>query len=344
MIPTVKDFLTVVFCIEVFLHFLEFSVRQLIVRPGVVQAWDEFLLTTAPYSIALDGYVVGPPQYEARGPRSNFNHHEDVDRLGMRSTCAQIFMAIQMGLFDRYTYRSKITMDIFVNDCDEDVCFSAFLLLCWPLLSTQAKQRVSEWVRVTDLLDTTSGLYPIGSTDKTELDTLKTLVWILEPYRTFRSEGGIERGIAEEYHHIISTVCDRIHDAAEAHHVPQSPLDTSYEVLHQGSGWTCVKETGPQARVGMMQNNIPVFISVTTIPTGGFKYSIGKKSIYIEPDFIELMSRLNDLEALHSTDKRPPWGGGDTIFGSPRVVGSCLTPSMVVWVVEKMCLEKEGLR
>lgn len=58
---------------------------------------------TEPFSIALDGYVNVGPRFDHEGPRVNFNHHEEVDRLATRATCGQVLMAIRQGLFTRST-------------------------------------------------------------------------------------------------------------------------------------------------------------------------------------------------------------------------------------------------
>gem|GEM_PF-6274584 len=36
------------------------------VEPGVTKTWDAFCRESPPYSIALDGYVNGPPAYDQR--------------------------------------------------------------------------------------------------------------------------------------------------------------------------------------------------------------------------------------------------------------------------------------
>ena len=50
--------------------------------------WEQFCATVGPYAVALDGYVAAGPRFDPAGPRVNFNHHEEVDRLATRSTCA----------------------------------------------------------------------------------------------------------------------------------------------------------------------------------------------------------------------------------------------------------------
>ena len=42
---------------------------QLIAEPRVVKTWNQFIKESPPYSIALDGYVSGAPNYQSSGPR-----------------------------------------------------------------------------------------------------------------------------------------------------------------------------------------------------------------------------------------------------------------------------------
>ncbi len=85
---------------------------------------SQFVEQTQPFSVALDGYVRGGPQYDLKGPRVSFNHHEDVDRLATRSTCAQVLMSLRQGLFGRFRDAQGPQAHVWVNDCDEDVCTS----------------------------------------------------------------------------------------------------------------------------------------------------------------------------------------------------------------------------
>ncbi len=64
-------------------------------------SWDKFVSEYPDYSIALDGFVFGSPNFDSKTNKFNFNHHEQVSRLETRATCAQVLMGIRQGLFDR---------------------------------------------------------------------------------------------------------------------------------------------------------------------------------------------------------------------------------------------------
>jgi len=70
-------------------------------------------------SIALDGYVKGPPRFFIQGPYANFNHHEGVARIATRSTCAQVYFYICLGLLDTFQKRGEPHANVYINDCIE---------------------------------------------------------------------------------------------------------------------------------------------------------------------------------------------------------------------------------
>lgn len=92
--------------------------------------FNAFVRNRPSKSIALDGYVRGGPQYDDLTQHINFNHHEDVDRLATRATCGQVAIALRQGLAD-LIYPNGEEWTVYVNDCDEDVSLSWFLL-CNP--------------------------------------------------------------------------------------------------------------------------------------------------------------------------------------------------------------------
>jgi hypothetical protein len=71
-------------------------------EPRTVITWENFINSKPNFSIALDGYVKGPPRFSIQGPYANFNHHEGVARIATRSTCAQVYFYIRLGLLDTF--------------------------------------------------------------------------------------------------------------------------------------------------------------------------------------------------------------------------------------------------
>jgi hypothetical protein len=287
-------------------------------------SWNNFIKEKSPYSIALDGYVIGPPIFNESGPYQNFNHHEDVDRLGTRSTCAQVLIALRQGLTDTFN-----EMNIWVNDCDEDVCLSTFLLANPHIAMNAMNPLLNRLVSMEDMLDATAGAYPFPAS----LPTLEHMAWIFEPYRRFRISGEIDNRKEDGFRFVIETVHDRImkHITGTASVIK---LDTRYEVLGGGNSWSIVKEIGMNARTGMFSNGIRAFVSVRERPDGNLTVAIGRMSPYVKFNILKIIDAFNEAEGLTESPDR--WGGGNTIAGSPRIAGTKLSLKDITNIIEEV--------
>lgn len=300
---------------------------HLVVANRTVLTWQSFCRETPKFSIALDGYVRGGPRY-SNAPRANFNHHEDVDRLATRATCAQVLMAIRQGLFQKFRTQDGPEANVYVNDCDEDVCTAWTLLKHHYLIDNAVNPLVNRLVAMEDALDCTAGAYPFPK----DLPALQELAWVFQPYRQFRLSGALDQKNPEAYREIICDVEHRIlqHLAGKGE---RRALDTRYERIGGGTGWDMVREIGAQARTGMFADGIRMFCSVRDRPDGRYTYVIGKMSPFYPLRLTDLMVRLNTQE-----DENEAWGGGDTIMGSPRTMGSHLHPAVVSRIIEE-CIQ-----
>lgn len=287
---------------------------------------EEFCATKPPFSIALDGYVSGSPWFDCKGPRLSFNHHEFVDRLATRATCGQVLMAIRQGLFSTFVPVGKL--HLYVNDCDEDVCLSVFLLRHGFMAKNVANAALNKIVFVEDAMDTTAGAYVLPPDEN--------LAWVFEPYGKFKLAGGLDRKIPEEFVGVIVEVESRISQyiAGDAGKVA---IDTSYEVIEKGHGWVMAKEIGPHAKTGIFKDGYKAYITVRARPEDKrYTYTVGKVA-FSPLDLNLLFEKLNLLEPL-SDLINDVWGGGSTVGGSPRVNGSKLTPDQVARVVNDLLL------
>lgn len=288
--------------------------------------WKSFCQEYPPFSVAVDGYASGPPAFNKAGPHFNFNHHEGVNRLATRSTCAQVFMAAKQGLF---FFLQNAQVRVYANDCDDDVC------LAWTVLKHGADKdflnnpKLEALVRTADLLDTTSGTYSFPKNYK----ILEVIAWIFQPYRSFRISGQIDKKEKDEYAAVVAEVEERIGRCLWGQG-KQIALDTRYEVLRRDSDWVMVKEIGEQARIGMSQDGIRAFVTARQRPDGkSWTYNIGRASVFVPFDLPAIFSTLNTAEGLDAGKDK--WGGGDTIGGSPRVKGSKLSPEKLIKIIDK---------
>lgn len=297
-------------------------------QPGVPpMSWSKFCKISDPCSIAFDGYVSGGPRFDPRGPRMNCNHHEGVDRLATRATCAQILIAIRQGLLKSFiTEHGALLINAYFNDCDQDVCTTWFLLKHSHLVTNVMTPALNRLVMMEDMLDSTAGAYPFP----VQLPLLQKLAWVFEPYSQLRSSGELDKKDPASYTRVITDVELRImqHVLGEGDALS---LDTRYEVVQSFKHWTMVNEIGAQARTGMFGDGIHSFVSVREQPNKNvWVYTIGRMSPFIPFPIPKIIAALNKAEQC----TEDLWGGGDIIGGSPRVSGSRLPPKEFSRIIE----------
>lgn len=292
---------------------------QLVMRPqDAAMSREQFIATTPPFSIAIDGYVKEGPWYQAEGPRYNFNHHEGVMRLETRATCAQVLMAIRMGLFCQFRDGNGPRANVYANDCDEDVCVAWALLHNKHLAEPPMNPRLNRLVHMADMLDTAAGAYPFP----VDLPLLQEMAWIFDPYRQFRSSGQLAKRDPKAFVAVVEDVELRI----KAHLYGEGkalPIDARYERIGGGPGWALVIEHGAQARMAMATDGIRAFIAVRDRGNGRYDYTGWRMSEFIPVPIDALPALMNEAEQITTEDK---WGGATTVIGSPRNSGSSTSP------------------
>jgi len=302
---------------------------ELVVIPEVSGiSWENFCDYYPAFSASLDGFVNVGPRFDEKKVMVNFNHHEEVDRLATRATCAQVLMAIRQGMFHKFRDSFGPIVNVYVNDCDEDVCTSWFLLHNYHMVVGSMNPVINKLVSMEDALDSTAGAYPFPA----DLPALKELAWVFEPYRHFRLNGGLEKRSSATFKSIILDVEHRIMQHVTGHGSSIS-LDTRYDIIGGGSGWVMVKEIGAHARTGMFGDGIKAYVSVRERKDNRWTYTLGKLSPFIPFDLIKLTEVFNKEDfAVTTLDK---WGGGNNIMGSPRVGGSLLDPEMLSQLIKE---------
>lgn len=294
----------------------------LTIEPGVSVSWNEFKKQSGGYGIALDGYVTGPTRFDQKGPNQNFDHHIGVDRYATRATCAQVLIAIRLGLLRRFWTNGSAHARVFLNHCDEDACLSWYLLRNYHLAENPINPLLNKLVAIEDAMDTSAGTYPYPI----DLPTLRRAAWVFEPYYRFKTSGGIERKNAFEQQIIVEAVSERL-SAYVNGESGQIPLNDSYEVLKQHGNWVVIREVGANARMSLYKKGVEAFLSVRQRADGKYDYSIGIVAPFIGVDLLRTKSRLSRIDAR-------PWGGATTIIASSRE-GSDLMPSDVIAEMKK---------
>ena len=300
---------------------------DLITEPGIVLSWDEFTRTKPPYSIALDGYVDSVSELDFNGPYLNLDHHSGVRRLITRSTCSQVYLAIALGLFELFQRDGRPHANIYVNDCDQDVC------LCYWLLRNpdkvhglRAQDNIARLIIIEDFMDATAGSFPIDITS----DIIQQSFWIFEPYTIARNNAEATKYSSSQMTELIMRVYERINLFAVGK-AQKIEVDTRYKIVGGGKGWMLAKEIGPYARVQLYQEGVQALITFRENQDGTYTYSIGKISGFINFPIPALYNVLNQAENQNDTSNQ--WGGSTIIGGSPRRSSSRLKPEELEKIV-----------
>jgi len=304
-------------------------------EPGTVITWAEFISSKPNFSIALDGYVKGPPRFSIKGPYANFNHHEGVARIATRSTCAQVYFYIRLGLLDTFQKKGKPNARVYINDVDQDVCMSYWLLKnSEKLEGLRFENILFQLILFEDILDASAGAYPINPDNP----QIHRQAWIYEPYTRARTGGSIYSMSKKEKKDIIRAVCGRI-DAAIRGRSGEIELDTRFEKIGGGRGWQLILEEGPYARTKLFSENIKAYVALVEKRDGAHTYTIGKMSPFVVFPIERIYAALNKAEGLSSQENC--WGGSAIIGGSPRKTGSRLSPKQVEKVIND-CIKTEA--
>jgi hypothetical protein len=281
--------------------------------------WKKFVETYPPFSVAIDGFVSGPPQFDFKGCRFNFNHHEGVPRLQMHATCGQIYIATRTNWLDSFNDGEGFSGTVYGNHSDEDTSLSFFLLKYCHTPKIIESPILERLVNKVDLLDTTGFFCKISPDDK----ELEKIVWIFSPYRKFKLSGEMGKRQQDAFSRVVYEIGDNIlaHLAGRGSSLP---VDTRYEKTEGGPGWFFIKEIGAQARMGVYNDGIKAFVTVVERFDGNRNYTFecAETSGF---DVGKIEKHLNDIEGIKETDN-DRWGGTTHRKGSPRVRGSRLSP------------------
>lgn len=300
--------------------------------------WETFMTDYPQYSIALDGFVSCGPRFQSKaegGPRANFNHHEEVDRDSTLATCMQSLNAIRTGLLREFSFQGNPRVILPVNDCDEDVCLSTWILENPGRSLSTTNVLLNKLAEVTNKQDMFSGLYPFPK----DGPILRKMAWIYNPYRRARLDGTIDRRDADQFDQVITDVHNRI-DSYVAGEGLEMNLNMEYKVIGGGPGWSLIEEIGEHARYALLENNINAFISVRRRPDGNNTYSFCRLSKYIDFPIPFILHKRNEEEGLLESENQ--YGGGTNTGGSPRITGTATEPEEMIKAVNGYLEEWRG--
>jgi len=219
--------------------------------------------------------------------------------------------------------------NIYVNDCDQDVCLSYWLLKNPDkVLSLKAQDNIARLIIGEDFIDATAGSFPIDLTR----EIMQQTVWIFEPYTSARNNAELKKYSPGQVVALIMEVYERINLYVEGK-ARKIEVNARYEIVGGGKGWALAQEIGPYARMRLYQEGVQALITFRDNLDGSYTYSIGKISAFINFPIPDLYQVLNRAENLN--DPVDQWGGSTIIGGSPRRSGSKLKPEELENMVNK---------
>ena len=253
-----------------------------------------------------------------------------MNRLATRSTTGQVLVAIYLGLFDSFCESGRPLANVYVNDCDQDVCMAYWLLSNADQVSNmRIEMSISQLIIIEDLLDATAGAIPVDP----DRSIIRKQAWAFELYDVARSTGELQQMGAEEMQHLIEATADRLSQLALTKG-EERELVGKYEVFGGGQDWRMIREWGQHARTKLFAQGVRACVAVRELSPGSFAYTIGRMSPFVDFPIHHIFEALNHAENINGDQDR--WGGSDTIGGSPRLRGSRLTPPEVEKIIEEV--------
>ncbi|MEK7641215.1 MAG: hypothetical protein AAB389_04445 [Patescibacteria group bacterium] len=307
---------------------------RLFVEPGVEKSWKQFRKQNPRYSIALDGYVKKSPCFDSSGPWLNLDHHSGVDRLATRSSSGQVLICLSQWMIKSFKKKGRITINVYANDCDEDVCLAYWLLQNHKRIDgTKSDHRIEHLVHLVDALDATGGTYPIDPKSLIR----KRLNWVFEPYSIARKAGKISKMTGKEMLALIKAVGKRI-TRYVAGRSGKIPSDTRYKTLYVGKGWAMIREIGREGRLIACEKYGGACVTARQDPENKdvSHYVFLRMSPFVCFPIPDIYKEYNKRESIKLGLKKPGkhCGGSNTIGGSARRKGSRQTPEEVTKLVE----------
>ena len=271
-------------------------------------------------SIAIDGFASDGPRLDPDNERFSFDHHNNCSRFATNSSCAQAYLAINLGL-DPSNYK------IFANDVDTDVCVSIFVL--------KEFERVKELPLLKKLVDAVNigdcfgGSIPINGMGK-------ILNYISAPEIDSKKTGDFEHLSSSGLLNILEATMHRIDEYVNGD-INSSQLDAvkhgEFKIIKEFPTWVLVESADTHIYAHLYSCGFDRIVRYNKQKDGSLSITLAKKSDFITGfPIIKMIEEFNKIE--------PNWGGGSSIAGSPRNLDgsrSKLPLEKITEIVEKCC-------
>lgn len=295
---------------------------EIVARPRHSMSWEEFLNTTPPNSIALDGFVRGGPNFDPVTKHLNFDHHTGVVREATMSTAMQIFFAIKGGLMEMFKVGTETVKPIrlYINDTDQDTSLAVWLLIFHSFFEGNSSiPSISRLLSLTDRLDITGGAFPMNLRGELE----EQHAWVFGAYNDLRKSGSLASANEAVLKDNLAATLGRL-DKFMMGDGERQPLDTRHEILFDSPQFKIIDEIGGnEARYHLFNHGLKAFISIVATRQDGRRVvTIGRKSRYIPFPILRLYDAYNAAEGLTQING---WNGSDIVGGSSREFGTRLS-------------------
>lgn len=287
--------------------------------------WDEFRAQMPARSIAIDGFVDHPPEYDFTSLHFNFDHHRGIPRTAMLCTAEQVREAIHDGILELLMPTGLEIVHVWMLDNDPDVALSKYALEFPWNVKPRVNPAVNRLFGHVGLMDKRNGLVDLPR----GLPIVGQVAWMFEPYWEYRLSGAIDRKVSTEHMRVVEDVCARINDFV-AGRGKSTEINEGYETLYRGDGYEVVRETGAHSRMKMARHGLRAFVSSRQTPEGRWVYTLCRYAPFT------FWFPVPEIAAFLNQDEEPDchFGGGDIVYGNARGRGSHRGPEELARAID----------
>ncbi len=285
-----------------------------------LMSWNEFRAKMPPRSIALDGFIKGPPAIDVKGLFFNFDHHDGPPRASMHCTAMQVLEAVRTGLMRLLMPTGNEDVHVWMRDNDPDVALAVYAIEKHWFVSACVNPAIYRLYGHIEDMDCSSGLRDVPR----DMPIVGQSAWIFEPYWQYRLSGVIDRKDPTAHLGVLRDVIHRVNEFVVGRG-NQIPINDRYEKLGGGDDWVMVREIGPHARMKMARRGVRAFVSARERFDGRWVYTLCRESPYI------YWFPLQEIGVCLNQEEEPEnaFGGGDIVYGNAYGNASSRNPDQL---------------
>lgn len=233
------------------------------------------------------------------------------------------------AFYDLFRKGGERTAQLYVNDCDQDVCLSTWILMNPDRAVEPLVRTISQ---INDLLDMSAGLFPMPHGRA----LLGQVRWVFDPYQ--RARPNLVGMTSETMREVIRDVHHRL-DQFVIGRAETLGLFGSLTRIGGGAGWVLAEVSHQSARMQLAASGVSAAVELFGRTGDRYLYALWRRSEYVVGfPLRRILGALNLAEGFQLDDPSG-WGGSDNVGGSPRGRGSALPPKDVERIVNGVIAE-----